>query len=282
MAIEVVRTAAELRAKVRAWRGIGLKVGLVPTMGALHDGHLTLVRLAGEKAEKVAASIFVNPRQFGPNEDFSKYPRTEAADLKLLEGAGAALAFLPSVEEMYPKDFATTVAVAALAKPLCGVFRPGHFEGVATVVAKLLIAAEADFAVFGEKDYQQLLVIRRMAKDLSIPTEILSGPTFREPDGLAASSRNAYLKGDERVIARVLPKTLLTLIRQAREGRDLRDLARKGCEVLLRNGFTSVDYLEFRSGTNLSDAPDVQPDTRLFAAAWIGKTRLIDNMKVRD
>ncbi|HXV74048.1 MAG TPA: pantoate--beta-alanine ligase, partial [Sphingomonadales bacterium] len=229
--METVRTVAELRARVRAFKGGGAKVGFVPTMGALHEGHLSLVRLAGKRAEKVVASIFVNPAQFGPDEDFAKYPRTEAADLKLLESAGAALAFLPPVEEIYPEGFATAVSVPKLSKPLCGIFRPGHFEGVATVVAKLLNACEADVAVFGEKDYQQLLVIRQMAKDLDIPTEIVAGPTYREADGLAASSRNAYLKPDERAIARLLPKTLTTLVRQANEGQDLKDLSKKGRDV---------------------------------------------------
>jgi pantoate--beta-alanine ligase len=282
MALPTVRTVKDLRAQVRTWRREGLKIGFVPTMGALHEGHLTLVRLAGEKADKVVVSIFVNPKQFGPEEDFAAYPRKEEADLKLVEGAGAALAFLPSIEEIYPEGYLTTVSVGQLVRPLCGVFRPGHFEGVATVVAKLLNAAEADLAVFGEKDYQQLLVIRQMVKDLNIPAEIVGAPTVREPDGLAASSRNAYLKGDERQIAKVLPRTLIALIKQAREGKELKELARKGRDVLLRNGFTGVDYLEFRSGLDLSTADDVDNDTRLFAAGWIGQTRLIDNMKVSD
>lgn len=280
MPLECLHTVPELRAKVRSYRLLGQRVGFVPTMGALHKGHLSLVRLAKDKAEKVVVSIFVNPLQFGPQEDFAKYPRTEDADLNLLSSAGVALAFLPSVHELYPEDFTTVVSVPSLSRVLCGVSRPGHFDGVATVVAKLLNACEPEIAVFGEKDYQQLLIIQRMAHDLNISTQIIGAPTYRDDDGLAASSRNAYLKNTERTIAGQLPKTLVHLIKQAVQGAHLAGLENAGRDLLLYKGFTRVEYLEFRSERDLKTARVVDSDTRLFVAAWIGRTRLIDNMKV--
>src|SRR5262245_48206292 len=197
-ALPIVRTVAELRARVDGWRRDGERVGFVPTMGALHEGHLSLVRLARRHATRAVASVFVNPTQFGPNEDFERYPRNEAQDAGLLAGAGCDLLFAPTVTEMYPQGFGTTVTVAGVSEPLDGAARPGHFAGVATVVTKLLMQCGPDLAVFGEKDFQQLQVIRRLVRDLDIPVEIVGAPTERASDGLALSSRNAYLTPAER------------------------------------------------------------------------------------
>src|SRR3954467_1539240 len=204
----IARTIADLRRQVAAWRGGGDRIGLVPTMGAIHAGHLALGHAAAEQNERVVTSLFVNPKQFGPSEDFSSYPRDEAADLAAFEGAGVDLVFMPAVEEMYPPGFATNVRVAGVSEGLDGTFRPGHFEGVATVVCKLLLQCLPDAAYFGEKDYQQLMVVRRMARDLDIPVRIAGGPTVREPDGLALSSRNIYLSPEERQIAPSLHQVL--------------------------------------------------------------------------
>ena len=196
--LAAVRTIADLRARVREWRAAGQRIGFAPTMGALHEGHLSLVRAARQRCDRVVVSIFVNPTQFGPNEDFDAYPRNEAADLALLAGVSADLAYLPSVEVMYPKGACTTVTVTGITDGLCGAMRPGHFQGVATVVTKLLLQVLPDAAFFGEKDYQQLKTITRMARDLDIPCEIIGVPTVREADGLALSSRNVYLSPAER------------------------------------------------------------------------------------
>lgn len=276
----VARTVAELRARLEAWRRAGDSIGLVPTMGALHAGHLSLIRKMCAEANRVVVSIFVNPAQFGPNEDYGKYPRQEAEDLEKIGAIGAHLAFIPSVEEMYPEGFDTTVSVPGLSACLCGATRPGHFDGVATVVAKLLLQCRPDAAIFGEKDYQQLLVIRRLVRDLDMPVRILSGPTTREDDGLALSSRNAYLGPRNRKKAAALPETLKDLCARAAEGEDLARLEKAGCKALLEAGFSDVDYLEFRSGKDLAKLKKIGPAARLFAAARIGGTRLIDNMPV--
>src|SRR5436190_22717827 len=213
--MDIVRTIAELRSLIARWRHAGELVGLVPTMGALHAGHLALVRAAQADCDRVVATIFVNPKQFAPGEDLASYPRREAADLTMLRSAGVALVFMPSVSEIYPPGFATTVRVAGLTDCLCGAHRPGHFDGVATVVTKLLLQSLPDAAYFGEKDFQQLLVVRRLARDLDIPVRIKGVPTVREADGLALSSRNAYLSQEERRtapnLARVLRRIAATL-----------------------------------------------------------------------
>ncbi len=279
--LTIVRTVAELRALVRAWRAAGETVGLVPTMGALHEGHLTLVRAALSQCDRAVATIFVNPKQFGPNEDYAAYPRGEARDVGMLEGAGAAALFAPGVEEMYPEGFATSVRVdGSLTAHLCGPWRPGHFEGVATVVAKLLLQALPDRAYFGEKDFQQLGVIRRMARDLDIPVAIEGVPTVREPDGLALSSRNAYLSLEERRIAAALPAVLRDLARDANGHPDPASLAAAARERLLAAGFDTVEYLTVNEAATLAPATTGSPSARAFVAARIGRTRLIDNMPV--
>jgi pantoate--beta-alanine ligase len=271
-----VTTVADLRtvlAKARPRR-----VGLVPTMGALHEGHLSLVREAGRHADLVVVSIFVNPTQFGAGEDFDTYPRTLGADLKKLAG-GADLVFTPSAREIYPQGYATTIIVDGPSAGLESDFRPHFFSGVATVVAKLLIAASPDFAIFGEKDYQQLQVVRRMVRDLGLPVEIVGAPTLREPDGLALSSRNGYLSPDERRVAGRLNVVLKDAIVRARQG-DLRGAEAWAIRTLRESGFDSVDYAAIRDAQTLAPATSLERPARILAAARVGKTRLIDNMEV--
>lgn len=276
--LPVARSVAELRRQVKEWRHAGEVVALVPTMGALHRGHLALVARASELADRVVVSIFVNPTQFGPNEDFARYPRDEAGDAAKLAAAKCDLLYAPVVGEMYPQGFATTVSAGPLAGPLDGRFRPGHFAGVATVVTKLLLQAHPDLACFGEKDYQQLQVIRRVTRDLDIPTRIEGVPIVREEDGLALSSRNVYLSPEERRIAPALRQTLAAVVTRVGEGAAPQEAAAWGVGELSRQGFAKIDYLE------ICDAETLQPLTsrdrpgRVLTAAWLGKTRLIDNL----
>lgn len=278
--LPVVRTVADLRSQVAAWRREGLRIGFVPTMGALHEGHLSLVRLARARAERVVASVFVNPTQFGPNEDFDAYPRDEARDAALLAGAGCDLLFAPTVGEMYPPGASTTVTVAGVSEPLDGQARPGHFAGVATVVTKLLNQCAPDVAVFGEKDFQQLAVIRRLVRDLDLPVEILGGPTARAGDGLALSSRNAYLTDAERAVAPRLKAALDDVLGGLRAGARVDEAERDAVAALLAAGFAAVDYVEARvpeTLDRLGPGPVTGP-VRVLAAARLGRTRLIDNI----
>ena len=274
-AVAVAGTVAELRRAVAAWRGARASVALVPTMGALHAGHLTLVARAKALAPYVVASIFVNPTQFGPNEDLSRYPRDVEGDRRKLAAAGCDLAFIPAVAEMYPEGAVARIDPGPLGTVLEGDFRPGHFAGVATIVAKLLLQAAPDVAIFGEKDFQQLLVIRRVVRDLDIPVRIESAPTVRESDGLALSSRNAYLSADERARAPLLHQTLRDVARGFAGG----DAAapQRGIEALLAGSFAKVDYLAVRDAETL-DPPRPSRPGRVLAAAWLGRTRLIDNV----
>ncbi len=282
-ALPVVRTVADLRAQVSAWKREGLRVAMVPTMGALHEGHLSLVRLGNQKADRTVASIFVNPAQFAPHEDFDAYPRGEDRDSALLAAAGCALLFAPTVGEMYPEGFATTVNVATgVSEPLEGVSRPHFFGGVATVVAKLLNQCRPDVAIFGEKDYQQLLVIKRMARDLDLGVEILGGPTSREADDLAMSSRNAYLTPEEREAAAALPAAMAAAVGWLREGQPADGVEGRVKAILGEAGFGKVDYVEVRDGETLErlGPGSVGEGARVFVAAWMGRTRLIDNWGV--
>lgn len=280
----VVRSVAELRRTVGAWRKAGERVAMVPTMGALHEGHLSLVRLGLERAERVVVSIFVNPTQFAPNEDFSTYPRTEARDLDLLELLSTDLVFAPSPAEMYPAGFATRIAPAGAAEGLESDFRPHFFTGVATVVAKLLIACGPDLAVFGEKDFQQLAVVRQLVRDLGLPVEILGAPTVRENDGLAMSSRNAYLSAQEREVAPVLHAVIRDVADTVRRGGDLAGALAVGRARIFEAGFRDIDYLEVRDAATLArwGGSSAAPRTplRVLGAAWLGRTRLIDNCAV--
>ena len=280
--LPVVRTVAELRARVRGWRTDGERVGLVPTMGALHEGHLSLVRRAKESAPRVVASVFVNPTQFAPGEDFAAYPRDEARDAELLASVGCDLLYAPRVEVIYPDGFATTVTVSGVSGELEGAARPSHFAGVATVVAKLLIQAEADIAVFGEKDYQQLLVIRRMASDLDLPVEIVGAPTVREQDGLARSSRNAYLSEAERIVAGGLNVVIADMARALADGAEAQAAEAAARAALADIGVKDIDYVEARGAEDLRrlGPGPVQAAARVLAAVRVGRTRLIDNMPV--
>ncbi|MEM7498453.1 MAG: pantoate--beta-alanine ligase [Pseudomonadota bacterium] len=280
--MDTVRTVAALRERVTAWRRAGERVALTPTMGALHAAHLSLVALGRAKAERVVATIFVNPTQFGPGEDFESYPRDEGRDAALLAEAGCDLLFAPPPDEMYPAGFATEVRVRGLTDVLCGAARPGHFDGVAQVVTKLLNQAWADVAVFGEKDWQQLAVIRRLARDLDIATEILGAPILREADGLAMSSRNRYLTAAEREVAGGLHAALVRLAGALRAGRGAGAATAAAAEELRDVGFETVDYVEVRDGASLEALETVRdaPGARVFAAARLGRARLIDNIHV--
>lgn len=277
---QIIHTISELRSRIARWRNGGARIGMVPTMGALHAGHLSLVEQVAAQADKVVISIFVNPTQFAPHEDFDSYPRTLEEDRAKLTTGKADLIFAPSVSEMYPNGHATTLTVGGPSEGLETDFRPHFFGGVATVVAKLLIAAMPDIAIFGEKDYQQLLVIRRMAQDLALPTEIAGAAIVREPDGLALSSRNAYLGTNERRVAGQLNVVLKDVIARLRGGMDISEAESSGKNALLNAGFDSVDYVAIRNAENLKPLGTLTGAARILAAAKIGKTRLIDNMPV--
>jgi pantoate--beta-alanine ligase len=275
--IATVRTVKDLRAETAKWREAAESLALVPTMGALHQGHLSLVKLAKAKAGRAVVSIFVNPIQFGPREDFHLYPRDEAGDLAKLAAAGADLVFAPDVAEMYPPNFSTRVSVGDLTEDLCGAARPNHFDGVATVVAKLILQSAPDIAIFGEKDYQQLLVIKRLVRDLNIEVEILGAPIVRERDGLALSSRNAYLSPAERKIAPLLHQTIAQVAADLVNGRGADDAAEAGRFKLEAAGFR-VNYVAVRDPETLKPLQGPVKKARVLAAAFLGKTRLIDNV----
>ena len=276
--MEIVRTVADLRKHIALWRKGEVRVGLVPTMGALHQGHMALVEAARAECDRIVASIFVNPKQFAPTEDLGSYPRREAADLEMLRSAEVDLVFIPAVDEMYPPDFATLVRVSGLTEGLCGAHRAGHFDGVTTVVTKLLIQALPDIAYFGEKDYQQLTVVRRLARDLDLPVRIAGVPTVREPDGLALSSRNVYLSAEERRIASNLARVLRSIAAVlAQDPNAVAQEIAHGSAALQQAGF-AVEYLEIREAESLAVTSEVTASSRVFAAVRLGTTRLIDNM----
>ncbi|PZU15974.1 MAG: pantoate--beta-alanine ligase [Citromicrobium sp.] len=274
-----------LRTIVSGWRAGGERIALVPTMGALHEGHLTLVREARARANRVVVSIFVNPAQFGPGEDLAAYPRRLAADSALLVAEGVDLLWAPPVEEVYPQGFATTISVAGLTADFCGAARPGHFDGVATVVAKLFNQVQPDCALFGEKDFQQLAMIRRMARDLDLirphVDAIIGVPTVREPDGLALSSRNQYLTAEERAAAAALPRAMQAATAQIAAGAPVAEALATLEQALIDAGFASVDYAALADAETLAQLHE-QPrhPVRLLVAARMGRTRLIDNLPV--
>lgn len=279
--MHIARSSAEVRDVVRSWRARSERVAFVPTMGNLHSGHLALVDAAHEKADHVVVSIFVNPTQFGPSEDFARYPRTEIEDEMKLGKQDVDLLFLPSVEEMYPGGTGETtfVEVPELSDQLCGAHRPGHFRGVATVVARLFNIVQPDVALFGEKDFQQLLVIRRMARDLAFPVEIFGVPTSRADDGLALSSRNQYLSAEERELAPRLRVTLEETAKKIRAGvRDIASLERDAMQSLERLGF-QPEYVAVRRAVDL-EPPAAGEDLVILVAARLGSTRLIDNLRL--
>ena len=279
MGIDIANDLAPLRARIAEWKRAGLRVGLVPTMGNLHAGHHSLVRLAREHADRVVASVFVNPTQFGPNEDFSRYPRTPEADAEGLAAAGCDLLWMPTVETMYPfgADGAVRIRVPGITDVLEGAHRPGHFDGVATVVARLFLQVQPDVAAFGRKDYQQLAVIRYLVRDLAFPIELLAGETLREADGLAMSSRNQYLAAGERARAPLIHRALLAMREGTLAGRARADVEGEARAALAAGGF-DVDYAVVRT-PDLSEPGDAPGPRVALVAARLGRTRLIDNLE---
>ena len=278
--MQSIREANQLPVALVALRAGGKSLALVPTMGALHAGHIALVEEARRRADRVVATIFVNPLQFGANEDLDRYPRQEEQDAEMLEQAGCDLLWLPQAQDMYPPGFATTVSVEGLSDRWDGEARPGHFDGVATVVAKLLCAVRPDIAIFGEKDFQQLAVIRRMTQDLQLGVEILGHPTIRDADGLALSSRNAYLSADERQNALALPQALNEAAARIQSGTPVADSLAQAKERLTAAGFARIDYVALVNALTLEPLDRAGGPMRLIAAAVIGRTRLIDNIAV--
>ncbi|TJV46014.1 MAG: pantoate--beta-alanine ligase [Mesorhizobium sp.] len=280
MSIPIVTIVAELRSIVAAWRREGLKVAVVPTMGALHEGHLSLVRAALAKADRVIVTLFVNPKQFNNVADLAAYPRTQYDDAAKLAAIGADILYAPDSADVYPGGFATTISVSGASEGLCGAFRPGHFDGVATVVTKLFLQTGADLAFFGEKDFQQLHVVRRLVQDLDIPIEIVAGPTVREADGLAMSSRNSRLSSAERQSAPQLAEILFEAARQLNSGEPVKHALSEARRAILAAGFSRVEYLELRADRDLVPIATLDRPARLLLAAWLGQTRLIDNVEV--
>jgi pantoate--beta-alanine ligase len=280
VALELLKHPVDMRRACDAARARGESVGIVPTMGALHEGHLALVREAKRRAAFVVVTVFVNPTQFGPSEDFGRYPRDLAGDMAKVAGAGATAVFAPEASAMYPPGEETRVKVGSLSVPLCGQYRPGHFEGVATVVAKLFVLAGASVAVFGRKDYQQLAIVRRLATDLLFPVEVVGHPIVREADGLALSSRNAYLSAEERQKALALSRGLTAAARLFAAGERDATLLREAAFALLKPAATSIDYVDVADPDELTPHGNgaVGERTLLAMAARIGATRLIDNM----
>ena len=276
----VVRSIPALRDTVARWRRNGESVGLVPTMGALHAGHIELVRQSRAQCDRTVVSIFVNPTQFNPDEDLDRYPRQEEKDLKALSDVRADLAFIPVVEEIYPEGFATAVHVGRVTTGMEGTVRVGHFDGVATVVCKLFMQATPDKAFFGEKDYQQLTTIRHMARDLDMPVTVVPVPTVREADGLALSSRNAYLSPEQRRIAASLNRILRETARSIAKGRALDAATAAARQALLDAGFDAVDYVECRAEADLAVLETLDRPARVLATARLGPTRLLDNVSV--
>lgn len=278
--MQIIRQLPGLRERTKLIRESGKSLALVPTMGALHEGHMALVELAKRHADHVIVSIFVNPRQFGANEDLDKYPRAEAADAARLAEAGVTVLWMPPVSEVYPDGFATRVLVEGLADTLCGAARPGHFEGVTTVVAKLFNQVRPDIAVFGEKDWQQLVIVRRLARDLDMEVEIVGMPILRDGDGLALSSRNAYLSAGERQTALSLPRTLAETALAIGKGAGIPAALADARTAMLAAGFSSIDYVALVDAESLEPLAARDREGRLLAAARIGSTRLIDNVPV--
>jgi len=278
MQLTIVRTMESLQEALVDLARAGKRVGMVPTMGALHAGHMSLIKRARGESDAVVATIFVNPKQFGPAEDFAKYPRMLDDDIKKMDAAGAAIVYTPDMEDMYPPDFSTTVSVGELGKILEGRSRPVFFDGVATVVSKLFLRILPHVAVFGEKDYQQLCVVNRLVSDLDLPIEIIGAPTVREDDGLAMASRNAYLTPQERAIAPMLYEVLNHVQRAIVVSHmPVKSALEQGVSALTKAGF-KVDYLEMREAETLAEIQQFEPPARLLAAAWLGATRLIDNI----
>lgn len=277
---QIIRTVADLRRIIRGWKKAGESIGVVPTMGALHEGHLSLARAAKADCPRVITTIFVNPMQFGNPEDLKKYPRSEAADVALLTTVGVDLVFIPQPEEVYPDGFVTTVSVGGVSEPLEGRMRPGHFDGVATVVTKLFGMTEADRGYFGQKDWQQLQVVQRLVRDLNLPVTVVGCETIREADGLAMSSRNVRLTSDGRAKAGILFSAITAGADDIRAGQSDRMAIREAAEKLRAVGFDRVEYIELRDAETLMPSDDPRRPRRMLAAAWLDGVRLIDNIPV--
>ena len=280
MTPEIIRTLVELRSKVAGWKAAGESVAVVPTMGALHQGHLSLVRAAKEACDRVIVTIFINPKQFNNPDDYKNYPRTEEEDARKLIALKADVVYVPDGEQMYPNGFATTVSVEGITQGLCGAHRAGHFDGVATIVTKLFTQTQADKAFFGEKDYQQLQVVTRLARDLDLPIEVIGCPTIREEDGLAMSSRNLLLSDRARTWAPELHRAMEEMAEGLLAGGDLETLRAAAVSRVERAGFTQVEYLDLRSADQLELMTTPDRPARLLAAAWLAGVRLIDNIAV--
>jgi pantoate--beta-alanine ligase len=278
--VQIIRDLTSLRAAISGLRADGSSIALVPTMGGLHEGHMSLVAEGGSRADHVVVSIFVNPKQFGPNEDLDAYPRQEARDVAMLEEAEVAILWAPTVDVIYPAGFASNISVSGVSDELDGAARPGHFDGVATVVTKLFNQVRPDVALFGEKDYQQLAVIRRMVADLNQPLDIIGVPTRRADDGLALSSRNVYLSAEQRAAAVALPKALNDAARRIAGGETVAGVLKDAVASLAAAGFGPIDYVELRNAETLETLPVLDRPGRLLAAARMGSTRLIDNIAV--
>ncbi|WP_068312853.1 pantoate--beta-alanine ligase [Polycladidibacter hongkongensis] len=280
MSFSVIRQRCDLAQRVQEWKQQGHTVAVVPTMGALHLGHMELVAAALRDADRVIVTLFVNPKQFNEATDLQNYPRTEAEDAAKVQAAGAHMLYVPDLEEMYPKGFATNVSVSGVSEGLCGAHRPGHFDGVATVVTKLLLQSGANKAYFGEKDYQQLAVIRRFVRDLDIPVTVQPVPTVREADGLAMSSRNVHLSPEQRAAAPALIGAMLHAAHCIQQGQPVAKVLADAREQICAAGFAEVDYLELRAADDLTPLSELDREGRLLAAARLGATRLIDNIAV--
>jgi len=278
--VQIIRELSALRNTVRAWQTNNRRIALVPTMGALHAGHMALVAEARKRADRVVVSLFVNPTQFAPGEDLAAYPRKGEEDAAMLEDAGIDVLWMPGVEAMYPEGFATTISVAGVSEGLEGAHRPGHFDGVATVVAKLLGQVQPDLALFGEKDFQQLAVVRKMVADLNIRVGIVGVPTERDGDGLALSSRNVYLTPEERTAARALPDALNEAAVAISAGESVENVLQRARAKLEAAGFGPIDYIELCDAASLRPVRETKGNLRLLAAAKLGRARLIDNVAV--
>lgn len=278
--MNIIRTVQALRDTVSGWKKAGKSVAVVPTMGALHAGHLSLVRRAKAECDRVIVTLFVNPRQFNNPEDLAQYPRTEDTDSKALSPLGVDVLFVPAVDEVYPQGFSTGVTVSGLSDGLCGAHRPGHFDGVATVVSKLFLMTGAERAFFGEKDWQQLQVVQRVVRDLNIPISVTGCETVRETDGLAMSSRNLRLSADDRAKAPALHRAMQEAAHHMHEGMDVDKALAQACDQIVSAGFSSVEYLELRSPHSLTPMHALDGEARLLAAAWLDGIRLIDNIAV--
>ena len=278
---EVLHTVKQMQRRINIWKDKGFSVGLVPTMGSIHAGHLSMIKRARKMCDRTIVSIFINSLQFGPNEDYKSYPKNFPSDKRILNKMGVHLLYQPSLSEIYPSDFQTIVSVSGITKCLCGLFRPGHFEGVATIITKLFLQILPNIAFFGEKDYQQLLVIQKLVKDFSFPIKIKSVPIVREQDGLAFSSRNSYLTKDQRLLAPNFYKTIYEISKQVNQGRRIANVLNGKKRYLLKLGFDKVDYLEVRSSANLKKLKVLKKPARVFGAVHLGKTRLIDNRPIR-